>query len=172
MWSVKALQSHTTALYRLSFTVSMATRALETCARVEEGQALQSFSITSSLTLLILHSLCYPVDWRSWWEGRESHSKVRRHVSACPPNPPHHQHHPKLFLSFFTQIHVWNDDLSPEIFRIEVCLLRRWIGCNFLTGLFRHPRAKCSNKQRIAYHTYLCLDAYKHPCICVWMISW
>lgn len=53
----------------------------------------ESFSITSSLTSLIVHSLCYPVDWQCWWEGSES-----------TPTP-HHM----LFLSFFKQIHmVWS----------------------------------------------------------------
>lgn len=148
MLSVKALQSHITALYRLSFTVSMATRALETYARGRGGSAVtESFSITSSLTLLIPHSLLS--SWLTVLMRRERVVVKCLSMSSHPsPStaPRCSSHSSNRFIFEMMMTSLW------RLFWFEVSSLLYWTSCNFLKALFSfwQPCTKCWRQQSIS----------------------
>lgn len=118
--SVKALRSHTTGLWRLSFTVSMATRAL---CLVRGGSAVaQSFP---SLTLPILRRS--PADWQPWREGMEA-----RRVWHCSSST---QPGRCLFFSSNRFLFEMMTSLGRHLI-FEVSLPPCWTGCGFLTAFF------------------------------------
>lgn len=99
-----------TRFNRLSFTVSMATRALETCAWVDGGQPLQRVSPSHP------HRRCqfptpsrYPVDWQSWWEGKRVIVKSPSMPTHLVPisTPPHCSPRSSNGLMFQTMTSLW-----------------------------------------------------------------
>lgn len=118
--SVKAQRSHTTGLWRLSFTVSMATGALRL---VRGGSAVaQSFL---SLTLPILRRS--PADWQPWREGMEArcvwHCSSSTQTGCC------------LFFSSNRFLFEMMTSLGRHLI-FEVSLPPCWTGCSFLAAFF------------------------------------
>lgn len=121
--SVKALRSHTTGLWRLSFTVSMATRAL--CLARGGSAVAQSFL---SLTLPTLRR--FPADWQPWREGREAR-RVRHCSSSTQPG---------RCLFFFSNKFLF--EMMTSLGRhliFEVSLPPCWTGCSFFLLLSFFP---------------------------------
>lgn len=166
MFSVKALQSHTTALHRLSFSVHGNKSLGDLCQGRGGSVAAETFSIAPSLTLLIPSSL----RWLTVMMRGERVTVKCGAVSRRPHLPawPHHPH-PTLFPSFFKQIHVWDDDLSLEtssyLKSARCCAALASVSSQTLFSFLTSPVQSVQTNAK----TFL-QSAYKYAYIYKWMM--